>query len=137
MALRDKLVQRTQPYLEPGEQVQSVFMAQAGPSPYWMFLTYLMFFWFRPVIITVTDRSVLIINAGKLRTTFPKSLHLRGSRQVWLGTPTGLWGSIQLDDKYWVHKRFHKDVVAADAALQQMQPGGLPAPAQQLQLPRH
>jgi hypothetical protein len=45
---------------------------------------------------------------------------MRGPRNVWLGRPSGLWGSIQLDRKYWVHKRFHKDVVAADSALSAM-----------------
>jgi hypothetical protein len=29
---------------------------------------------------------------------------------------SGLWGKIELDDKrYWVHKRFHKDIEAADS----------------------
>ncbi|KNX36390.1 hypothetical protein [Luteipulveratus halotolerans] len=127
MALRDKLAKRMEPYLEPGERIQSVFMAQAGPSPYWLFLTYLMFFWFRPVVIAVTDRNVVIVNTGKFwTTTFPKKLHLRGPRMVWFGEQSGLWGSIQLDEKYYVHKRFHKDVRAADAALHQMQQAGVP-----------
>ncbi|MDE9365248.1 hypothetical protein PZ938_06480 [Luteipulveratus sp. YIM 133132] len=131
MALRDKLVDRAQPYLEPGERVQAVFQAQSGPSPYWSFLTYLMFFWFQPVIVVVTDRAVVVLNAGKLRVTFPKSLRLRGPREVWFGEPSGLWGNIQLDTKYYVHKRFHKDVRAADEALRQMHPHGLPgAPLQ-------
>ena len=34
MALRDKLVERVQPFLEPGEQVQAVFLAQTGPNPF-------------------------------------------------------------------------------------------------------
>ena len=35
MALRDKLASRTQPFLEPGEQVTQIFAAQSGPNP-WM-----------------------------------------------------------------------------------------------------
>ena len=35
MSLRDKLAQRARPYLEPGEHIQAVFMAQSGVSPYW------------------------------------------------------------------------------------------------------
>lgn len=38
MSLQDKLAQRAQPYLEPGEQIQAVFMAQSGLLPYWNYL---------------------------------------------------------------------------------------------------
>jgi hypothetical protein len=54
----------------------------------------------------------------------PKSLLSRGPRNVRLGPLSGLWGQIHLDQRYWVHKRFHKDVAAADQALDQM---GTPA----------
>ncbi len=35
MSLRSKLAQRARPYLAPDEQIQAVFMAQSGLSPYW------------------------------------------------------------------------------------------------------
>jgi hypothetical protein len=35
VSLRDSLAQRARPHLEPGEQIQAVFMAQSGVSPYW------------------------------------------------------------------------------------------------------
>ena len=34
MALRDKLRERAQPFLEPGEQIQVVFLGQTGPTPW-------------------------------------------------------------------------------------------------------
>jgi hypothetical protein len=34
MALRDKLHERVQPHLQPGEQVEEVFPAQGGVSPW-------------------------------------------------------------------------------------------------------
>ena len=43
MSLRSKLADRARPYLEPGEQIQAVFMAQSGLSPYRGFLIFLPF----------------------------------------------------------------------------------------------
>ncbi len=114
MALRDKLATRAQPYLEPGEQVQQVFCAYSGPSPYFAFLSSLIIlFGGHYHIIVVTDRAVIVLDAGKLRSTFPKRLRIRGPRQVVMGDPRGLWGGIQLDQRYYVHRRFHTDVRAA------------------------
>lgn len=126
MPLREKLAQRATAYLEPGERIQSVFIAQSGPSPYWILLSYwIVVFGGRYVIIVVTDRAILVLRAGRLVTTKPKAMRLRGPRNHWLGRPTGLWGVIRLDREYWVRRRFHKDVVAADQILAAMYP---PAP---------
>jgi hypothetical protein len=118
MALRDKLAQRATPFLEPGEQIQSVFLAQSGASPYWSFLTY----WI--VIITagyativVTDRAIVVLRNGRMLGSVAKSVIARLPRQM-MGNPSGLWGQLNLGGtRYWVHKRFHKDVEAANAAI--------------------
>jgi hypothetical protein len=136
-ALRDKLAARAAPYLEPGEQLQAIFMVRSGPSPYLQILTYWIAIFGGTMYgtVAVTDRAMVIIRNGAFLGTRPKRLHLRGPRNALLGTPTGLWGKVQLDQRYWVHKRFHRDVVAADNALRAMG-GGQPqyqqqAPAQQ------
>lgn len=127
MALRDKLVRRSVPYLEPGEQVQAVFLAQSGPSPYWMFLTLLiLLFAVRYAVVVVTDRGIVVLRAGLFSPSFPKRVVARLPRATWLGEPHGLWGKIQLDRRYYVHKRFHKDVVAANQMLTAMYPAGPP-----------
>lgn len=127
MALRDKLVRRSVPYLEPGEQVQVTFMAQSGPSPYWMFVTYIvLLFAIRYAIVVVTDRGIVVLRAGLFSPSFPKRVIARVPRATWLADPSGLWSKIQLDRKYYVHKRFHKDVRAANQLLQQMYPAGPP-----------
>ncbi len=119
MALRDKLRERVGPYLEPGEQVQAVWLGQSGPSPYMVFLSY----WVILIgghykVFAATDRAILVLDAGKLAPARPKRLRLRAPRQVKLGPCSGLWGQIHIDGtRYWVHKRFHKDIDAADAAL--------------------
>src|SRR5690625_2117476 len=119
MALRDKLIERTEPYLEPGETVRHVFMGQTGPNPMWALLTYwIMLFKGKYYIFAVTDRSNLVIRASKWVPSKPKELQARLPRATHLGPVSGLWGETHaLGQRVWVNKRFHKDLVAADAEL--------------------
>jgi hypothetical protein len=121
MALRDKLRDRMQPFLEPGEQVQQAFLAQTGPSPWWMFLTSFILFATKWYVVAVTDRSIVIARSPWWMSTKPKELVARLPRAVQLGPVNGLWaGPFYLTPdgkKAWVHKRFHKDIEAADMAL--------------------
>ena len=120
MALREKLASRTQPFLEPGEQVQQIFAAQVGPNP-WMIPAIgpiIVMFLSKMRVIAVTDRAVLVLNSSKM-TPKPTALLQRLPRQTRLGPIEGkLWGKITVGgERTWVHKRFRKDVQAADAAL--------------------
>src|ERR1051326_1488897 len=119
MALRDKLRTRVQPFLEPGEQIRSVFQAQTGPNPNFIFLTYLILFWAKYFVIAVTDRRIAVFRASMFTPTKPRELVAGHPRETRLGDAKGaLWGSVQLGDKkYWVHRRFRKDVLEADRAL--------------------
>jgi hypothetical protein len=120
MALRDKLRERVQPFLEPGEEVQAVFPAQTGPTP-WLAgafgaLIYVFFAKYR--IVVVTDRSIVLLRSGAFTGASPKELVARLPRDQQLGPVKGMWGKIQLDGtRHWVHKRFHGDIAQADAAL--------------------
>lgn len=126
MALRDKLAERTQPYLEPGEEVRHVFVGQTGPSPFFAALSWLIILVAGEYFVfAVTDRAILVMKAGKLTGTRPKSLEARLPRNTQLGPVNGLWGQTSaLGKRVWVHKRFHKDIAAADAEL--TAPGGGP-----------
>lgn len=135
MALRDKLRTRSQPFLDPGEQIQAVWLGQSGPSPWFAALS----FWITLIaghyhVVVATDRAIVVLDSGKLTPAKPKGLRVRGPRNVHLGPCHGLWGEINLDQRYYVHKRFHKDVAVADAALAQASGGpgpggyGIPAP---------
>ncbi len=121
MALRDKLAERVRPHLEPGEQLRQVFQAQTGPSPYWIFLTYLTMLWNKYVIVAVTDRAIVTFRATAFKPTFvkqPAEVHRLDRRRA-LGPLKGLWGKVDLDgQKFWIHRRFHSDVAQADAELQ-------------------
>jgi hypothetical protein len=130
MALRDKLYQRSTKFLEPGEQVQAVFLAQSGPSPYWLLLTTVVVFFTGYRIVVVTDRAIIVERSSLWSGAVPKQVLARLPRTQQLGPLSGLWGKLQLGPtRLWVHKRFHRDVTQADAALHAMY--GSPAgPAQ-------
>jgi hypothetical protein len=127
MALRDNIAKGAQPHLEQGEQIRHVFVAQTGPSPYWAFLTYFIWFAVQVYDVVVTDRNVVFFRASFWRQSNPKYIEGRFPRNMRFGPMTGLWGKMEIDGrKFWVHKRFHKDVAAADAEV-----SGAQAPAPQ------
>jgi hypothetical protein len=116
MGMREKLIARMQPLL-PGENIQQVFLAQSGASP-WIgnsfgFLGQAIV---RRRIVAVTERAVVVF-AADFNGTKPRELLRRLPRGTKLGPVKGIWSQINLggDEKTWVHTRFHKDVQAADA----------------------
>ena len=128
MALRDKLAERSAPFLGPGERIQAVMMSQTGPSPYLALLTYLIFFAVRRRIIVATDRSVLVLKAGFMGTS-PTEVLQRLPRTTQIGPVSGLWAKVNLGgEKMYIHKRFHSDVARADQIAAATAAGAPPAP---------
>jgi hypothetical protein len=117
MALRDKLTSRVQPMLEPGEQVQQVFMAQGGANPFFALVSiWVVIFTGKYRIVAVTDRAIVVFKGKSISPSFPAELLGRGPRHI-MGPAKGFWSKCNVGpEKLWVHKRFHKDVNAADAA---------------------
>ena len=116
MALRDKLAERVQPLLEPGEQVQEVALSQTGPSPYLAIITYLIFFAVKRRIIVATDRAIVVVRAGALTGTSAKEVLVRLPRATRIGPLSGLWAKAEVNgEKQWIHKRFHGDIARADS----------------------
>jgi hypothetical protein len=118
MALRDKLRERVQPLLEPGEQIQEVFLAQEGKS--WMLgvgFGLLLLLFAKPRVVAVTDRGIVVFRQSKLTAT-PKQLLARLPRNTHFGPVKRLWAKVTLNGKQiYVHRRFHGDVKRADAQL--------------------
>jgi hypothetical protein len=117
MAYRDRLLQRATPLLQPNEQVQQIFPADAGGHPMLarMFglLGWVLFA--KPRVIAVTDQSVIVFKAN-LNGTQPKEILARLPRGSVQGQPSGLWAKVQIgDERMHVHKKFHKEVEAATA----------------------
>ena len=104
--------------LAPGERVEEVFLAQVGPNPNVVFLSYFSLFFNHYRVIAVTDRAIVVCAATFWRPTFPTAVIERLSRSTQLGPLSGtLWSQVRLPGKRtWVHRRFHDDVLAADLA---------------------
>lgn len=113
MALRDKLRERSQPFLEPGEQIQHIFMAQTASQyqvmiPIWFLLQN------RYRVVAVTDRNIVVLDAARFQNSKPTGVLSRLPRDTSLGTPSGMWAVLELGgEKVRVHKRFHKDIEEA------------------------
>jgi hypothetical protein len=116
MALRDKLANRVTPMLEPGEQLQQVFLAQGGASP-WIGNSFGLIglaLLVKRRIVAVTDRGIVVFEAN-FNGTNPTKVLTRLPRGTRIGDVSGIWAKVSLaNEKLYVHKRFHSDVRAAD-----------------------
>ena len=97
--------------LEPGEQIESVFLAQTA-SPYWALVSY----WILIIkggyrIVAVTDRGVVTFKSGAWTPAKPKKLLQRSPRAP-IGPLDGkLWGKAVIGgEQMWIAKRFFGDV---------------------------
>lgn len=128
MALRDKIIERATPFLEEGERVEAAFAAQTF-NPYWAVLSYWIVLFgnaYRSVV--VTDRRIIVFDTGKWSSTKAKSIRSVIDRGTVIGPASGLWWKCEtLGEKLYVHKRFHKDVAAADAGGAGSDPTAAPA----------
>jgi hypothetical protein len=118
MALRDNLRERVAPFLAPGEQIQQVFICQAGANPWVAGMFGLLGQSFvKRRIVAVTTHGVLVLGAT-FNGTKPTGVINRLPRGTRIGPAKGVWAPISLGgEKNWVHRRFQKDVEAADGAI--------------------
>ena len=116
LAIRDRIKEKVQPLLEPGELVQTVIPAQTKSG--WLGalgLIYLIFAnRYRPVV--VTDRRIVITDSGKWSQAKPSTIVASLPRTTQIGPASGIWWkSSSLGQTLYIHKRFHKDVELADS----------------------
>lgn len=116
MAIRDKIRDKAQPQLQPGEQIQAVFSGQTQ-SQWLILLGYILFFILNSYrCVVVTDRRIVVFDSGKFAQANPTSILFEVPRSTRLGPPSGLWHTISFpSEEIRVHKRFHKDIEQADA----------------------
>jgi hypothetical protein len=106
-------------YLQPGEPIQAVIGAQTA-SPYLAALTGVLVFLglnkYR--IIAVTPGRIVVLDAGKVSMKKARGVVTELPRSTRLGPGTGVWHRIPAGgETLRVHRRFFKDLDAADAAL--------------------
>lgn len=105
------------PYLAPGEQIQAVIGAQTASQ----FLAALggVFVFLglnRYRILVATPQRILVLDAGKVTTSKAKGVVAELPRSTRLGPGTGLWHKVTVNgETLRIHKRFFKDIAAADA----------------------
>jgi hypothetical protein len=118
VALRDSMRESSAPYLHPGETVQAVFGAQTA-SQYLAALTGIFVFLGlnRYRIFVVTPQRILVLDAGKVSMKKARGVVSELPRSTRLGPATGIWHVIPVGaEKLRVHRRFFKDLDAADAS---------------------
>jgi hypothetical protein len=118
MALREKLVERAQPLLAPGDQIRHVFMTQTGMSPYSPIGGAIGVFLRKYWVVAVTDTQFVVMKAGVWGPAKPKEVAYAVPRTVL--DPSGkLWAKIELGTQtHYLPRRFFGDVQAQDSDLQ-------------------
>lgn len=125
MAIRDKMRANAAPHLQPDEIVEEVFGAQTHSQYFFLLSLFVLLLINSYRVVVVTDRRILVCRSGKLSTTVVDEVLRELPRRTRIGPPSGLWWrTTTLGERLYVHKRFHKDVNAADAA----RPDRRPAP---------
>jgi hypothetical protein len=118
MALRDSMRESAAQYLRPGETIQTVIGAQTA-SQWLAALTGVFVFLglnhYR--IVVVTQQRILILDAGKVSMKRARGVVTELPRSTRLGPGAGIWHVIPAGrEKLRVHRRFVKDIQAADSA---------------------
>lgn len=107
------------PYLQQGETIQCVFGAQTASQ--WLAALTGVFVFLglnRYRIVVVTPQRILILDAGKISMSKARGVVTELPRATKLGPATGLWHVIPAGgESLRVHRRFFKDIEAADAQV--------------------
>lgn len=116
MAIRDQLRSNATHLLQPGESIQAVFCAQTTSQYYALLSTLIIILSDAYRVVVVTDKRILVCRSGRFRMTPVKHPVAELPRNTRIGPPRGLWWRCEtLGELLYIHKRFHKDVTAADA----------------------
>jgi hypothetical protein len=118
MALRDSMRKSAASHLRPGEPVQAVIGAQTA-SRWLVPLTGFLFFPLvnRYRVIAVTPGRIVVLDAGRSSIKKARGVVTELPRSVQLGPGSGAWHVIPAgQEKLRVHRRFFRDLQAADAA---------------------
>jgi len=119
MAVRDVMRASAAQFVEPGETIEQVFGAQtASPLTAPLIGSLIALIINRYRIVAVTDRRILVLDAGKWTQRTARTVVSELPRSTRLGPTSGLWFKIGTPaGKIHVRRYFYKDVNAADSAI--------------------
>ena len=119
MAVRDVMRASAAQFVEPGETIEQVFGAQtASPLTAPLIGSLIALVINRYRIVAVTDRRILVLDAGKWTQRTARAVVSELPRATRLGPTSGLWFKIDPPaGKIHVRRYFYKDVNAADTAI--------------------
>lgn len=118
MAIRDKMRANAEPFLQPGETIQAVFGAQTTSQWFALISYWIIIIRNAYRVVVVTDRRILVGRSGRVTTTPIKDIVHEVPRATRIGPASGLWYKTEaLGERLYIHKRFHKDITEADAAI--------------------
>ena len=119
MAVRDVMRASAAQFVEPGETIEQVFGAQtASPLTAPLIGSLIALIINRYRIVAVTDRRILVLDAGKWTQRTARTVVSELPRPTRLGPTSGLWFKIETPaGKIHVRRYFYKDVNAADSAI--------------------
>lgn len=119
MAVRDVMRASAAQFVEPGETIEQVFGAQtASPLTAPLIGSLIALIINRYRIVVVTDRRILVLDAGKWTQRTARAVISELPRATRLGPTSGLWFKIDTPaGKIHVRRYFYRDVNAADTAI--------------------
>ena len=117
MAIRDKMRANAAPYLEPDETIQAVFGAQTKSQWFALLSIWIVILTNAYRVVVVTNKRILVGRSGRMTTTPIKEILHELPCSTRIGPASGLWYKTALGERVYINKRYHKDVAAADAAL--------------------
>jgi hypothetical protein len=106
-------------FVEPGETIEQVFGAQtASPLTAPLIGSLIALVINRYRIVVVTDRRILVLDAGKWTQRTARAVVSELPRATRLGPTSGLWFKIDTPaGKIHVRRYFYQDVNAADTTI--------------------
>jgi hypothetical protein len=122
MALRDAMRASAAQFLNPGETTQEVLGAQTGSplvrgigSAFGLLGVLITVAFNKYRIVAVTDQRILVLDTGRWGMKTARGVVDVLPRGIRLGPARGVWHSLELPSgKVWIHRRFYKDMEAAD-----------------------
>jgi hypothetical protein len=112
-------------FVNPGEEIQVVLAAQTG-SPlvrgiangFGLIGALLAVSFTQYRIVAVTGQRILVLDTGRWSLRNARAVIAEMPRATMLGPAKGVWRGIETPaGKVWVHRRFFKDIAAADLAV--------------------